>query len=206
MVPNSTSHTCGFLDTLLSRWSTFRLSPPCSRNLQKCFGWTAEWDAIGSLELVLETGDRPMPRTRPPNATSSAYRRANLPRFVGSSSNSSTVDGFSPPPPALLPQLTLPGSRTGRGEFVTTIEGAQWFVKFDSAQAYHRIREADWWKTSFQSPLRHFEWKAMSFRANFGLQGASSVLFPVMNSTMSKGLHSSGHSPESAGPRVVPVA
>ena len=45
---------------------------------------------------------------------------------------------------------------------------------FDLAQGYHqvRIREADWCKTSFRSPLWQFEWKVMPF----GLQGASSVL------------------------------
>ncbi len=38
----------------------------------------------------------------------------------------------------------------------------------------------------------------------FGLQGASVVLMRVMNSAVSKNLHSSGPSPEPAGPLRVP--
>ncbi len=49
-------------------------------------------------------------------------------------------------------------------------------MKFDLAQGYHqvRIRETFWWKTSFRSQLRQFEWKVMPL----GLQGpgSSSVL------------------------------
>ena len=64
--------------------------------------------------------------------------------------------------------------------------GAQWFTKFDLAQGYHqvRLREADWWKTSFRSQLGQFEWKVMPF----GLQGSSSVLMRVMNAAMTRGL------------------
>jgi hypothetical protein len=67
--------------------------------------------------------------------------------------------------------------------------GARWFTKFDLAQGYHqvRLREADWWKTSFRSQLGQFEWKVMPF----GLQGSSSVLMRVMNAAMTRGLRDS---------------
>ena len=60
-------------------------------------------------------------------------------------------------------------------------------VAKDLAQGYHqvRLREADWWKTSFRSQLGQFGWKFMPF----GLQGSSSVLVRAMNDAMTRGLH-----------------
>ncbi len=77
-------------------------------------------------------------------------------------------------------------------------------MKFDLAQGYYqvRIREVDWWKTSFWSPLEQCVWEVMPF----GLQWASTVLERFINSAMSKGLHSSGPSPEPAEPLGAPGA
>jgi hypothetical protein len=109
---------------------------------------------------------------------------------AGILSTSLTVDGFSPSPSAMLPLLSLPGSRTAdyydfRGLNAITepcVEplphidalleetcGTQWFTNFDLVQGYQQvcIRKAYWWETSFLSQLRHFEWKVIPF----GLQG-----------------------------------
>ncbi len=67
-------------------------------------------------------------------------------------------------------------------------------TKLDLAHGYHhqvRIRESDWWKTSFRPTIGKFAWKIMPFV----LQGASSVLMRVMNSAMSKDLHLSSRWP-----------
>jgi hypothetical protein len=67
--------------------------------------------------------------------------------------------------------------------------GSRFFTKLDLASSYHqlRVRTADRWKTSFRSQLGQFEWKVMPF----GLQGSSSVLMRVMNAAMTNGLHPS---------------
>ena len=76
--------------------------------------------------------------------------------------------------------------------------GSCWFTKFDLAQGYHqvRLREADWWKTSFRSQLGQFEWKVMPF----GLQGSSSVLMRVMNAAMTRGLCPAAQAQPPTGP------
>ncbi len=65
--------------------------------------------------------------------------------------------------------------------------GACWFTKFDLARGYHqvRLREAEWWKTSFRSQLQvgQFEWQVLPF----GLRGSSSVLMRVMNAALTQG-------------------
>ena len=79
--------------------------------------------------------------------------------------------------------------------------GACWFTKFDLAQGHHqvRLREADWWNTSFLSQLGQFEWKVMPF----GLQGSSAVLMRVMNAAMARGLHRPAPNSPNLGPTVL---
>ena len=72
--------------------------------------------------------------------------------------------------------------------------GAAFFTKLDLASAYNRfrVREEDWWKTSFRCPLGQFEWNVMPY----GTQGASAVLQRYMNRIFRAGL---GAAPDGLG-------
>jgi len=183
------------------------------------------------IELVLETGDRPMPRTRSIkrllegglaelrrqlldlldrgwmiawNQPSTAGLAASV-VFARKSDGSWRIcydyrglNAITEPLVEPLPHIDA---------LLDETRGAQWFTKFDLAQGYHqvRIREADWWKTSFRSQLGQFEWRVMPF----GVQGASSVLMRVMNSAMTRGLRQpdlASQSPDAAAPTGVPGA
>ncbi len=150
------------------------------------------------IELVLEAGARPMPRTPPIKRLSEGELtklRCQLldlpdrgwiqPSTVG---HAMSVDFARKPDgswricydcrgltaitePLVEPLLHI-------NVLLDETKGAQWFTKFDPAQGNHqvRVRETDLWKTSFRSQLGHFEWKVMPF----GLQGSLSVLLLVM--------------------------
>ena len=165
------------------------------------------------IELVLETGSRPMPRTRPVKRIS-AGELAELRRQLvdllhrgwiqhSTAGHAASVvfvrkpDGtwricydyrglnaITEPQVEPLPHIDA---------LLDETRGAKFFTKFDLAQGYHqvRIREADRWKTSFRSQLGQFEWKVMPF----GVQGASSVLMRVMNGAMTRGLRQHGDQP-----------
>ena len=151
------------------------------------------------IELVLETGNRPMPRTRPIKRLSEgelAELRRQLTDLLArgwiqhSTAGHAASVVFARKPDgswricydyrglnAITEPLVEPLPHIDA--LLDETRGACWFTKFDLAQGYHqvRLREADWWKTSFRSQLGQFEWKVMPF----GLQGSSSVLMRVMN-------------------------
>ena len=161
------------------------------------------------IELVLETGTRPMPRTRPIKRLSEgelAELRRQLHDLLDrgwiqhSTAGHAASVVFARKPDgswricydyrglnAITEPMVEPLPHIDA--LLDETRGACWFTKFDLAQGYHqiRLREADWWKTSFRSQLGQFEWKVMPF----GLQGSSSVLMRVMNAAMTNGLHSS---------------
>jgi len=161
------------------------------------------------IELTLETGGRPMPRTRPLKRISAgelAELRTQLVDLLdrgwiqpSTSGHAASVVFVRKPDGSWRICYDYRGLNAITEPLVEPLphidalldetRGAQWFTKFDLAQGYHqvRIREADWWKTSFRSQLGQFEWKVMPF----GLQGASSVLMRVMNSAMTRGLQPS---------------
>ena len=161
------------------------------------------------IELVLETGTRPMPRTRPIKRLSEgelAELRRQLHDLLDrgwiqhSTAGHAASVVFARKPDgswricydyrglnAITEPMVEPLPHIDA--LLDETRGACWFTKFDLAQGYHqiRLREADWWKTSFRSQLGQFEWKVMPF----GLQGSSSVLMRVMNAAMTNGLHPS---------------
>ena len=59
------------------------------------------------------------------------------------------------------------------------IQGATIFTKFDLRNAYHlvRIREGDEWKTFFNKPLGHFQYRVMPF----GLTYAPALFQTIIN-------------------------
>ena len=160
------------------------------------------------IELVLETGDRPMPRTRPLKRLSEgelAELRRQLTDLLDrgwiqhSTAGHAASVVFARKPDgswricydyrglnAITEPMVEPLPHIDA--LLDETRGACWFTKFDLAQGYHqvRLRETDWWKTSFRTQLGQFEWKVMPF----GLQGSSSVLMRVMNAAMTKGLRS----------------
>ena len=177
------------------------------------------------IELVLETGTRPMPRTRPIKRLSegelSELRRQLHDLLDRGWIQHSTAGHAASVVFARKPDGTWRICYDYRGLNAITeplveplphidalldeTRGACWFTKFDLAQGYHqvRLREADWWKTSFRSQLGQFEWKVMPF----GLQGSSSVLMRVMNAAMTQGLHpTEGDTAPSGGVRGIPGA
>jgi transposase InsO family protein len=169
------------------------------------------------IELVLETGDRPMPRTRPLKRLSEGelaeLRRQLTDLLARGWIQHSTAGHAASVVFARKPDGTWRICYDYRGLNAITepmveplphidalldeTRGACWFTKFDLAQGYHqvRLREADWWKTSFRTQLGQFEWKVMPF----GLQGSSSVLMRVMNAVMTKGLRRTSAEGAAAG-------
>ena len=171
------------------------------------------------IELVLETGDRPMPRTRPLKRLSEgelAELRRQLTDLLDrgwiqhSTAGHAASVVFARKPDgswricydyrglnAITEPMVEPLPHIDA--LLDETRGACWFTKFDLAQGYHqvRLREADWWKTSFRSQLGQFEWKVMPF----GLQGSSSVLMRVMNAALTQGLRppAADHGPSLSG-------
>lgn len=62
------------------------------------------------------------------------------------------------------------------------LQGARFFTKLDLRNAYHlvRIREGDEWKTAFNTPLGHFEYRVLPF----GLVNAPAVFQALINDVL----------------------
>ncbi|XDV14335.1 hypothetical protein PO909_014606 [Leuciscus waleckii] len=62
------------------------------------------------------------------------------------------------------------------------VQGAQYFTKFDIRNAYHlvRMKEVDEWKTAFNTPLGHFEYRVLPF----GLVNAPAVFQALVNDVL----------------------
>jgi len=62
------------------------------------------------------------------------------------------------------------------------LQGARCFTKLDLRNAYHlvRIREGDEWKTAFNTPLGHFEYRVLPF----GLANAPAVFQALVNDVL----------------------
>ena len=175
------------------------------------------------IELVLETGDAPMPRSRPLKRLSAGELeelRAQVNQLLDYGwIRHSTAGHAAAIVFARKPDNTWRICYDYRGlnaitrkaiEPIPHIEslldatrGAAFFTKLDLASAYNqfRVREEDRWKTSFRCPLGQFEWNVMPY----GTQGASSVLQRYMNRIFRAGL---GTAPEGLGgaPGTGPVA
>ena len=166
------------------------------------------------IELVLETGDAPMPRSRPLKRLSAGELeelRAQVNQLLDYGwIRHSTAGHAAAVVFARKPDNTWRICYDYRGlnaitrkaiEPIPHIEalldatrGAAFFTKLDLASAYNqfRVREEDRWKTSFRCPLGQFEWNVMPY----GTQGASSVLQRYMNRIFRAGL---GAAPDGLG-------
>ena len=132
------------------------------------------------IELVVETGNLPMPRTRPIKRWELAELRRQLTCLLARGWIQHSAAGHAPSVVfarkpdgswricydylglnAITEPLVEPLPHIGA--LLDETRGACWFTKFDLAQGYHqvRLREAGWWKTSFRSQLGQFEWKMM---------------------------------------------
>ncbi len=62
------------------------------------------------------------------------------------------------------------------------LQGAAFFTKLDLRNAYHlvRIREGDEWKTAFNTPRGHFEYRVMPF----GLSNSPVVFQALVNDVL----------------------
>ncbi|WP_353802539.1 reverse transcriptase family protein, partial [Shigella sonnei] len=62
------------------------------------------------------------------------------------------------------------------------LQGARCFTKLDLCNAYHlvHIREGDEWKTAFNTPLGHFEYRVLPF----GLANAPAVFQALVNDVL----------------------
>ena len=158
------------------------------------------------MELELETGDAPMPRSRPVKRLSDgelAELRAQLIDLLDRGWIQHSTAGhaagvvFARKPDGSwricydyrgLNAITRPAVEPlpHIDALLDGTRGARFFTKLDLASSYHqlRVRAADRWKTSFRSQLGQFEWNVVPF----GLQGASSLLTQVMNQALTIGL------------------
>jgi hypothetical protein len=174
------------------------------------------------MELVIETGDAPMPRSRPVKRLSEgelAELRTQLVDLLDrgwiqhSTAGHAASVVFARKPdgtwricydyrglnaisrPAVEPLPHIDALLDGT-------RGSCFFTKLDLASSYHqlRVRASDRWKTSFRSQLGQFEWNVVPF----GLQGSSSLLMRVMNEALTVGLGPSpavrGGMPGAPGP------
>jgi hypothetical protein len=174
------------------------------------------------MELVIETGDAPMPRSRPVKRLSEgelAELRTQLVDLLdrgwiqhSTAGHAASVvfarkpDGtwricydylglYAISRPAVEPLPHIDALLDGT-------RGSCFFTKLDLASSYHqlRVRASDRWKTSFRSQLGQFEWNVVPF----GLQGSSSLLMRVMNQALTVGLGTettiSGGVPGASGP------
>ena len=150
------------------------------------------------MELELETGGAPMPRSRPVKRLSDgelAELRAQLIDLLDrgwiqhSTAGHAAAVVFARKPDGTwricydyrgLNAITRPAVEPlpHIGALLDGIRGSRFFTKLDLASSFHqlRVRAADRWKTSFRSQLGQFEWNVLLF----GLQGASSLLMRVM--------------------------
>jgi len=164
------------------------------------------------MELELETGDAPMPRSRPVKRLSDgelAELRAQLVDLLDrgwiqhSTAGHAASVVFARKPDGTwrigydyrgLNAITRPAVEPlpHIDALLDGTRGSCFFTKLDLASSYHqlRVRPADRWKTSFRSQLGQFEWNVVPF----GLQGSSSLLMRVMNQALTVGLDFAGDS------------
>ena len=174
------------------------------------------------MELVIETGDAPMPRSRPVKRLSEgelAELRAQLVDLLDrgwiqhSTAGHAASVVFARKPDGTwricydyrgLNAITRPAVEPlpHIDALLDGTRGSSFFTKLDLASSYHqlRVRTSDRWKTSFRSQLGQFEWNVVPF----GLQGSSSLLMRVMNQALTVGLGPtsdvSGGVPGASGP------
>ena len=174
------------------------------------------------MELVIETGDAPMPRSRPVKRLSEgelAELRAQLVDLLDrgwiqhSTAGHAALVVFARKPDGTwricydywgLNAISRPAVEPlpHIDALLDNTRGSCFFTKLDLASSYHqlRVRDSDRWKTSFRSQLGQFEWNVVPF----GLQGSSSLLMRVMNQALTVGLDFPGSSPLAAGPDSCP--
>ena len=158
------------------------------------------------MELVLETGSAPMPRSRPVKRLSEgelAELRTQLSDLLDrgwiqhSTAGHAAAVVFARKPDGTwricydyrgLNAITRPAVEPlpHIDALLDGTRGSCFFTKLDLASSYHqlRVRAEDRWKTSFRSQLGQFEWNVVPF----GLQGSSSLLMRVMNQALTVGL------------------
>ena len=166
------------------------------------------------MELVIETGNAPMPRSRPVKRLSEgelAELRTQLVDLLDrgwiqhSTAGHAASVVFARKPDGTwricydyrgLNAITRPAVEPlpHIDALLDGTRGSRFFTKLDLASSYHqlRVRDSDRWKTSFRSQLGQFEWNVVPF----GLQGSSSLLMRVMNQALTVGL---GTTPEIPG-------
>ena len=168
------------------------------------------------MELELETGSTPMPRSRPVKRLSDgelAELRTQLIDLLDrgwiqhSTAGHAASVVFARKPDGSIGSWRLCYDYRGLNTItrpaveplphidalLDSTRGSRFFTKLDLASSYHqlRVRAADRWKTSFRSQLGQFEWNVVPY----GLQGASSLLMRVMNQALTVGLDFPGGPP-----------
>ncbi len=159
------------------------------------------------MELVIETGDALMPRSRPVKRLSEgklAELRTQLVDLLDrwwiqhSMAGHAASVVFARKPDGTwricydywgLNAISRPAVEPPLPHIDALLDGTRgscFFTKLDLASSYHqlRVRACNQWKTSFRSQLGQFEWNVVPF----GLQGASSLLMRVMNRLSKAGL------------------
>ena len=142
------------------------------------------------MELVIETGNAPMPRSRPVKRLSEgelAELRTQLVDLLDrgwiqhSTAGHAASVVFARKPDGTwricydyrgLNAITRPAVEPlpHIDALLDGTRGSRFFTKLDLASSYHqlRVRDSDRWKTSFRSQLGQFEWNVVPF----GLQGS----------------------------------